>query len=189
MEQQPAVSGVPNVRGCVEHRSMSLKRNDRLRQSLLLLGLFFIVVSCAGLGSTYQGTQAKPDNRQSIAELKGKAVVWGGKDISIQYTASVANEILEMKGVVEPLGTIKNFPQINSLRVSIHFIDAGGRILATSGLWSAGARKDATLVRWTFANQYPLPPGTSAIGFSYRGSVSDNGESGGKDGWDVWQRP
>ncbi len=104
--------------------------------------------------------------------------------------AASAGDTVHISGTVERLNTIKNFPIINSLRVAVHFIADDGTIVDSKQLWSAGTNADDRFVRWTFSKQYPLPPAASAIGFSYRGTVSQGGgESGGQDGWQVWQRP
>ncbi|MGD9331439.1 MAG: hypothetical protein PVJ53_09005 [Desulfobacterales bacterium] len=155
---------------------------------LLVLGA--VINGCAGLSTSYEGTPARPDNRLALAAMDGKPQTWSAKDIAIHFTPSVGDDALQIDGTVEPLGSIKNFPTIKYLRASLHFIDAQGLILSSTGLWSAGAGAEVKLVRWTFAKRFPRPPGAVAIGFSYRGAVSDVGADGsGQDGWTVWQRP
>jgi hypothetical protein len=157
---------------------------------LMLVSLWVAVIGCAGLKAPYEGALARPENRFLLATIDGKSSLWQAKDIAIRYVASSAADTLQISGTVERLNTIKNFPTINSLRVAIHFITKDGIILDSKQLWSAGVNADDTFVRWTFSKQYPLPPGASAIGFSYWGVVSmGGGESGGQDDWEVWQRP
>jgi hypothetical protein len=157
---------------------------------LLLVLLWVAVMGCAGLKAPYEGATARPENRFMLAAMDGKSSLWQAKDIAIHYVASIADDTVHISGTVERLNTIKNFPTINYLRVAVHFIADDGIILDSKQLWSAGANANDRFVRWTFSKQYPLPPGASAIGFSYRGAVSEGGgESGGQDGWQVWQRP
>jgi len=125
-----------------------------------------------------------------LAAIDGQSSLWQAKDIAIHYAATSADDTLQISGTVERLNTIKNFPTINYLRVAVHFITDDGTIVDSKQLWSAGTNANDRFVRWTFAKQYSLPAGASAIGFSYRGAVSQGGgESGGQDGWEVWQRP
>ena len=157
---------------------------------LPLVLLWVAVIGCAGLKAPYEGTSARPGNRFLLATIDGKSSLWQAKDIAIHYVASSAGDTLHISGTVERLNTIKNFPTINSLRVAVHFITDDGIILDSKQLWSAGTNANDRFVRWTFSKEYPLPPRASAIGFSYRGVVSmGGGESGGQDGWQVWQRP
>jgi hypothetical protein len=127
-------------------------------------------MGCAGLKAPYEGAPARPENRFMLATIDGKSSLWQAKDIAIHYVAASAGETVHISGTVERLNTIKNFPTINYLRVAVHFIADDGTIVDSKQLWSAGTNADDTFVRWTFSKQYPLPPGASAIGFSYRGA-------------------
>ena len=159
-------------------------------KGLPLVLLWVAVMGCAGLNAPYEGTPARPENRFMLAAIDGKSSLWQAKDIAIHYVAASKGDTVHISGTVERLNTIKNFPTINYLRVAVHFIADDGTIVDSKQLWSAGTNADDTFVRWTFDKQYPLPAGASAIGFSYRGAVSEGGgESGGQDGWEVWQRP
>ena len=147
------------------------------------------VIGCAGLTPSYEGTSARPDNRLALAAIEGTSQVWQTRDVALHFTASLEKGALEIDGRVERLGPIKHFAWIDDFRVSIHFLDAEGIILDSRLLWAAGVGGDAFLVRWTFSRRYTLPPQASAIGFSYRGSFSENGEDGGRTSWDVRQGP
>ena len=159
---------------------------------LLLSLLCAVIIGCAGLETSYEGTPAHPDNRYPLATREGGPAAWQAKDMALHYESFVKNGALEIKGTVERLNTIKNFSVINYFRVSIHFLDGEGVILGSHLLWSAGSRVDETFVRWTFEKQFPLPAGATAVGFSYRGGFSDGGggDSGSaQTGWEVWARP
>ena len=166
-----------------------VRRTSVLKRLPLVL-LWVAVMGCAGLNAPYKGTPARPENRFSLAAIDGQSSLWQAKDIAIHYVVSGAGKTVHISGTVERLNTIKNFSTINYLRVAVHFIADDGTIVDSKQIWSAGTNANDRFVRWTFAKQYPLPPGASAIGFSYRGAVSEGGgESGGQDGWRVWQRP
>jgi hypothetical protein len=159
---------------------------------LPLLLLCAVIIGCAGLQTSYEGTPASPDNRYPLATREGGPAAWQAKDMALYYESFVKNGALEIKGTVERLNTIKNFSVINYFRVSVYFLNADGIILGNHLLWSAGSRVDETFVRWTFEKQFPLPEGATAVGFSYRGGFSDGGggDSGSaQTGWEVWARP
>jgi len=149
-----------------------------------------VLVGCAGVFQGYEGTPARPENRRPLAAMSGKATVWQAKDLAIHYTAKVASGELLISGSVERMNTIKHFSGINYLRINIHFLTSEGIIIASKRLWSSGTGVDATIIPWTFDQQFPLPPGADAVGFSYRGAFSEGtGESNGQVGWEVWQGP
>lgn len=155
----------------------------------LLMGWWIGTFGCAGLLPTYEGMPARPDNRRPVSAMQGQAAEWRSRDVVIHYQA-VAAEDLHISGTVERLNTIKHFTGVNYFRITIHFMAGDGTIITSQRLWSAGAGMDSTLIRWTFTQRYPLPPGTAAIGFSYRGVFSESGgESGGRVEWEVWERP
>lgn len=161
-------------------------------QWLLLMLLCAAVISCAGLPTSYEGTPARPGNQQPLATTDGGPAVWQAKDMALHYESFVNNGVLEIKGTVERLNTIKHYSVISYFRVSMHFLNGEGIILGSHLLWSAGNRVEEKLVRWTFEKKFPLPVGATAVGFSYRGGFSDGGfsDSGSSaSGWEVWARP
>jgi hypothetical protein len=159
---------------------------------LQVLLLCAAVIGCAGLKTSYEGTPARPYNRQPVATTDGGPVLWQAKDMALQYESFLNNGVFEIKGTVERLNTIKHFSAVEYFRVSMHFLNSEGIILGSHLLWSAGNRVEEKLVRWTFEKKFPLPVGATAVGFSYRGGFSDGGfsDSGSSSsGWEVWARP
>jgi hypothetical protein len=155
----------------------------------LLLAVCAALMGCAGLVPTYEGTPARPANRLPLKAMDGKADEWRTRDVAIHYTASVTADELRITGTVERLNTIKHFSAVKYFRISIHFITTDGVIIASKRLWTAGPGIDSTIIRWTFAQHYALPPETAAIGFSYRGIFSEGGSDNGEVGWEAWERP
>lgn len=161
-------------------------------QWLQVMLLCAAVIGCAGLKTTYEGTPARPGNRQPLATTDGGPAVWQAKDMALYYQTIVNNEVLEIKGTVERLNTIKHFSVVNYFRVSMHFLNSEGIILSSHLLWTAGNRVEQKLVRWTFEKEFPLPVGATAVGFSYRGGFADDGDSDsgpGHTGWQVLAQP
>lgn len=166
-------------------RLAGLRRAGRLLPMLC----WAAVVGCAGLPPSYEGTAARPENRLALGTLEGEPRVWQTREVAVHYRAALDKKALALDGRVERLGPIKHFDFIENFRVSIHFIDDEGIILDSRLLWAAGVGGDADLVRWKFSRRYALPPRASAIGFSYRGTFSENGEDGGRTSWEVRQAP
>lgn len=184
------------VEGCVARLACGSTFRTAMRTTpsgwFPFLLLCTVIIGCAGLQTSYVGTPAHPDNRYPLTTTNGGPAAWQAKDMALHYESFLNNGALEIKGTVERLNTIKNFSVINYFRVSIYFLNTEGIILGNQLLWSAGNRVDEAFVRWTFDKQIPLPAGTAAIGFSYRGGFSDGGggDSGSaQTGWEVWARP
>jgi hypothetical protein len=170
--------------------------DERLRWTRpLALLLALVLAACAGkeAGDLYAGRAVRPDNQFAIASIQGQEIVWPGKDLKIHYMAQPSGGAMDINGFVEFDFNLAKYERIDRFRVYIHFIDAQGVILGTRLLWGVATNADASLVRWTFQRQWPLPPGAQAVGFSYRGAVSNVGGSeegyGARGGWAVKQLP
>ncbi len=158
--------------------------------AVMFLGIF--LVACAA-SAPYIGRTARPDNRLLMADLPGGDITWRGKDIDIVYKAAVAGTDLEISGFIEFSSNLAKYPGVSYFRVYLHFLDADGVVLDSKLLWAPGGQRDNRFIRWTFQRQWPVPPGAAALGFSYRGSVSEPGGDGSfgqtKTGWEVYQSP
>lgn len=155
-----------------------------------------LVMGCAG-GSwmTFTGQKAQPENRIPLERSGPHAEVWKTRDLQVPFTYRWDDQGLEIAGEVVRLGPIVNFPVIHQLDLRAHFLDAEGVILATRNLWNPGAFTNEDMVRWTFQHQWPVPEGTSAVGFSYNGVAgggagrSANDDIGGAVTWEFWYGP
>jgi hypothetical protein len=153
------------------------------------------LAACAGrsAGDLYAGQAARADNQAAIAAVAGQEIDWSTADLSIHYMAAPAGDLMDINGFVEFSSNLGKFPTLNYFRIYIHFIDAQGIILETRLLWSVASNSEARFVRWSFQRQFPLPAGAQAVGFSYRGSVSEGGGDGSfaqtRTGWEVRRNP
>ncbi len=163
-----------------------------LRLAILVV-LCLMLLSCAGKASApYIGQTARPDNRKPLASLSADETTWAAEDLKLHYRTAMAGDSLNISGFVEFSSNLAKYPLINSFRVYLHFINSEGVILDTKLLWVAGIKQEMRFVRWTFERQWPLPPDTAALGFSYLGAASEAGGKSGNQsqtGWEVYQAP
>lgn len=153
---------------------------------LTLLASVILLSSCGKLGMTYVGTEAKPENRYALEDGGPHTAEWHSADLALQYTYRTESGRLYMEGTVVPSNRIKHFHQLRAW-ISIHMIDANGIILATHRLWSQYGNDSYGAFRWTFKQDWELPPDNEAIGFSFSGTAGGTGERGGT--WEFWQTP
>lgn len=161
-------------------------------RSAIIAVLSLMLLACAGKASApHIGQTARPDNRTPLASLPAGETTWAAKDLKLHHRAAMAGDNLAISGFVELSSNLAKYPLINRFRVYLHFLNSDGVILDTKLLWATGINQDASIVRWTFERQWPLPPDTVAVGFSYRGAASEAGGKGQqtKTGWEVYQAP
>ena len=164
------------------------------RRTAAVIAISLLLLACAGtMSAPYIGRTARADNRQPMTDPSGGEVTWRGKDLDVHYKGAQVGDLFEISGFVDFNSNLAKYPTIGYFRVYLHFVDAQGVILDSKLLWSAGVGRDASLVRWTFQWQWPPPPGTAAIGFSYRGALGEPGGDGSfsqtKTGWEVSRAP
>jgi hypothetical protein len=79
-----------------------------------------------------------------------------------------------VSGVVRFADLIKyNYLVIRYFHLDVLFVDSGGKLLAMTGLVSTGSRRTEDPI--TFNARVPMPQGTAAIAFSYRGEALEAG--------------
>ena len=158
--------------------------------AVMLLSLSLL--ACVGKASApHIGQTARPDNRIPVVSLPAGESTWAAKDLKVHYRAATAGDSLNISGFVEFGSNLAKYPVINRFRVHLHFLDAEGGVIDTKLLWATGINQDTRFVRWTFERQWPLPPDTDVLGFSYRGGASEAGGKGQQTntGWEVYQAP
>ncbi len=164
---------------------------DGLRAAALLVCL--ALVACATASAPHIGKTARPENRFPLSELPASETTWSAKDLSLNYLAVNQGGNLAISGFVAFSPNLAKYPNINSFRIYLHFLDGGGTVLDSKLLWVTARRVDKRFVRWTFEKQWSVPPGAVALAFSYRGGVVDGGgessNSPSSAGWEVYQSP
>lgn len=163
------------------------------------LALMVFIVFTASCQTTsllsYDGGQARPENRLSLETGGPHLGNWETRDVILDYEYEKASEQLMIRGRVDLQSGNKKFPSIKRMWVKIHFLDQDGFILGTRQLWSSGFWVPMYLVNWNFDRAWTLPPETAMVAFSYDGTVGEqgpghnsDGEGGGVD-WDFWRGP
>ena len=181
-------------KGAIEQGSRGRRTESQVlfRRMASVVGVYFLLLACAA-SAPHIGRTARPDNRLLLADLPGGDITWRGKDIDIVYKAAAAGTDLEISGFIEFSSNLAKYPGVNYFRVYLHFLDADGVVQDSKLMWAPGGQRDNRFIRWTFQRQWPMPPGAAALGFSYRGSVSEPGGDGSfsqtKTGWEVYQAP
>ncbi len=165
---------------------------SRIGLLALLLGM---LVTCQGRFLSYQGAVAKRENRIALLEGGQHTDSWKTRDLSIRYKYQRDQGNAELSGTVEldkSLG--RSFSTLEYLILWVHLLDAEGRVLGSKWLLTSEYRH--MVRKLSFKRSMELPPGTTAIAFSYSGRVRDGGgsgrtleDAGDGDSWDFWLYP
>lgn len=168
----------------------------------IVLGVMWACAADRGIHRD-AGRPTKPYSRISLQTTGDHQERWKTNDIAIDFAYQRQTELFAMTGMaiqisgqVELQKRLYNFPVINYLRIWVHFLDDEGLILSTHRLWTASRRTDTRLIRFDFQRQFPLPPNTAMLTFSYAGKMTDGGgrpgglgSGGERVDWDFWWTP
>jgi hypothetical protein len=168
-----------------------------LRHHTWILTVLVLTTACAtDISTRNAGRPTKPDSRIALQPGGPHQERWQTNDIAIPFEYRRENDQFAMAGKVELQKRIANFPNIDFLRINIHFLDAEGIILSSHRLWSAGRSNELFFVNFDFSRQYPLPVGAANLTFSYTGEVADGGggfstrsRGGDRTSWRFWWTP
>jgi hypothetical protein len=176
---------------------MELNKKPLIIISRIVLSVFFLsmVVACQGRFLSYQGAVAKQESRIALQEGGLYTGSWKTRDLSMDYSYQRDQNNMELSGTVELDKSLeRGFPTLEYLIISVHLLDAEGKVLENARLLTSEYRH--MIKKLSFKQSIKLPPGTTAMAFSYRGRARDVGgsgvsvdDSGDGDSWDFWLYP
>ena len=158
---------------------MNFKRN------ILPIGIILIssvtLIACQTNLFTYRGAAAKPEIRIELKEGGPHTDSWATYDLSVQYEYEKNRDIIKISG---DIALNYRWPVVETFHMRINFLDRDNRILESRILYAHGYRQ--LLYHLDFRNQFQLPDGTVAMGFSYDGVLRGHGDDG---DWSFWLDP
>ncbi len=146
------------------------------------------LAACQSGLTSYQGKTVAAQNRFDLQQGGPHKGSWQTRDLLIEYQYLREQQNLQISGLVKPQTHILNFNILKYLFFSLHFVDAEGKVLVDEAIMSAGYRI-AMPEQMAFKANLKIPPDSTAIAFSYRGSALSGGGQGECTGWDFWQGP
>ena len=163
-----------------------------------MLSFLFCLIWLTGCGTTsYTGRLAKPESMVKLSSGDARELQWQTDDLMINAMYSLESNQFDLAGLVQLQSKLTHYPIVEYLRVSVHALDGDGIILTSYPLWTAGYNAELFFINWAFQRSYPVPEGTRAVTFSYRGKMRDGGgwgpirnrDDGGGISWDFWHTP
>ena len=155
------------------------------KRKILSIGIILIssvtLFACQANLFTYRGAAAKPEIRIELKELGPHTDSWATYDLSVQYEYEKNRDILKISG---DIALNYQWPVVETFHMRINFLDRDNRILESRILYAHGYRQ--LLYHLDFRNQFHLPDGTVAMGFSYDGVLRGHGDDG---DWSFWLDP
>ena len=157
---------------------------------LLWFVLFSALTSCQTI-NRYIGKTVQKINRLPISENNPQSILWQAKDLSFEYTCIRESNTLSLSGELVLNESYEQFEILNYLFLWVHFLDSEGKLLDSKVAWSAARTTAYTgeKKKWSVKSSLALPLNSTAVTFSYMGSVSQSG--GGRDGtnWSFYKSP
>jgi len=157
------------------------------KTGLLILLLAGLAACQSGLTS-YHGKTADAQNRFDLQEGGPHKGSWQTRDLLVEFQYLRGQQDLQISGLVKPQTYLRHFNILENLILSLHFVDAGGKVLVDEAIMSAGYRIEMP-EKMAFKANLKIPPDSTAIAFSYRGRAFDGGERDRSNGWNFWKGP
>lgn len=154
-----------------------------------------VTISRGGLLALFLGVVVACQGRLALREGGPHRGSWKTQDLSVHYHYWREQGNVELSGSVELAKSLRyNFTTLEHLFLEVHLLDAEGRVLESKGVLTSEYRH--MVRKLPFKRSLELPPGTTAIAFSYTGRVRDgggagrvSGDAGDGDSWDFWMYP
>ncbi len=169
-----------------EHKFAVRKRDKAIERILFILLLlsFVLLTACSGKHwRGWEGRLTKPDNRIVLNNGGPHAGIWQTNDLAIHYRYAWEEDRLVIQGQVKRQARIRYFHRLQAW-VWIHFLDTNGYVLASRRLWAQNGSDVYGQIRYRYHQNWQLPAGSRAVGFSYSGRARDHDVW-----WDFWQLP
>ena len=150
------------------------------------------LAACQSGLTNYHGKTVDAQNRFDLQSGGQHKKSWQTKDLLIEFQYLREQQNLQISDLVKMQTHLLHFNRLQNLFLSLHFVDAAGRVLVDENILSVGYRIEMPQQR-PFKSNLTIPSDSTAIAFSYRGSALIGGRSEGKFGrdevWDFWQGP
>jgi len=147
-----------------------------------ILFLIITLAACQSKLFTAKGKMVVEEKRIAIQQNGSVSGSWQGKsDLTIDYTANRSQDELQMAGDI----LFRKHEKLNSFRLSLVLIDAGGNILDVVPIATAGGRHQ--IEQLPFTHELTLPPDARYFAFTYDGTSSGVGAGGSPSSF--WSAP
>jgi hypothetical protein len=127
-----------------------------LGMSIVLASFLLTIGACSGVGEVIA-----PEKRIPFKSSGVNSGQWQSMDASLMYRCTTDGQ---PAGKVRISGSVTARSRVAQLRLSIRFLDAGGKVLAGEQIYSSGYREQS--VGGEFNRIVDIPAGTEALAFA-----------------------
>lgn len=153
-----------------------------LTRAILLLAVF--LGGCQTISLQQTAGFVAADDQVVFSADQGEGT-WKGRDLEVQYNYSPKQQD-NFSGIVQ-LGTniVYNFSTLRDFQLKVFFVDTSGNILGSQPVVTNRGNLDPI----PFRTRLIIPPNTTALAFSYQGTVLSSGKDGGGGLTSFWYYP
>ena len=159
-----------------------MRRNNKALFAITFTGFLWIVLfgaltGCQTTFNKYLGKTVPEPNRIPLSEGKPQSSLWQTKDLFFQYTCLQEFDKMSLSGELQLDESYEQFETLNYLHLWVHFLDSEAKILDSKLVWSIISKIAFTgqKKKWPVKSTLDLPLNTTAVSFSYSGSVTQSG--------------
>ena len=151
---------------------------------VILLGS---LVACQGGMGSYAGKTVDAKDRIELLEGGPHQGSWETRDLFVEFRYSRKPQDLQISGLIKLQQYLSHFNSIKYLYLRLHFVDAGGKVLADQALLKSTGYRVQMPEKMPFKAELQIPPDGAAVAFSYRGRAQGGGERA--EDWEFWKAP
>ena len=166
---------------------------NMLRATLLFVSLV-LLSGCVSVFNPYEGKTVSENNIIPLKQGGPHEGNWATEQVGFKYTYTHHSNTLNISGdLFCYAASFWTYEIVDSLFFRISFIDSDAKLIESRILWSLMTNN--LFYQWHIEERtLELPPNTTAVGFSYSGSVREAGGttflSGGEGvQLDLWYSP
>ncbi|MGD8524180.1 MAG: hypothetical protein PVF56_23725 [Desulfobacterales bacterium] len=150
---------------------------------VILLGS---LVACQGGIGSYAGKTVDAKDRIELLEGGPHRGSWETRDLLVEFQYSREPQDLKISGLIKLQEYLRNIYWLKNLYLRLHFVDAGGKVMADQALLKSVSNLKRVPSEVPFQVELKIPGDAAAIAFIYRGWAKAGPRS---EDWEFWKLP
>lgn len=133
------------------------------------------------------GETVVPERRLLLEDGGSHTGAWVTRDLVFSYEYIRQSGRMTLNGSVEFLGSVGNFPVMQSFYIQAYYLNAAGQVIAVDRIYNGGRGKE--IGTWRFTRNLSIPPETAGWALGYAGTAKDYGTPPDAVDWTFWDTP
>ena len=144
------------------------------------------LAACQGGIGSYAGKTVDAKDRIELLEGGPHQGSWETRDLLVEFQYTREPQNLQISGLIKLQEYLLNIYWLKNLYLRLHFVDAGGKVMADQALLKSVSNLKRVPSEVSFQADLKIPSDAAAIAFSYRGWAKEGPRA---EDWEFWKAP